>query len=186
MEGYVRAGGITTAWQPKLHDATEPGCWVTCERPEDAGVTNRTACSWLIRRFLDSEARILYVEAEQVLSIAEEFAATAFDVADMPSSQQNESSDFDALLQRFKISDPALECVARIVRGTQTAQPDQAPECAGMLALGLGISKLHDSDLAAMEHGFAIYDALYAWARDCAAASSVLSAAQQTSGNKSR
>ena len=66
------------------------------------------------------------------------------------------------------------------------AQPDLAPECAGMLALGLGISKLHDSDLAAMEHGFAIYDALYAWARDGAAASRALSAAQQTPANKDR
>ena len=64
------------------------------------------------------------------------------------------------------IRGPALDHVARIVRGADTAQLELAPECAGLLALSLGVSSLHRDDLLAMQHGFAIYDALYAWARD--------------------
>ena len=100
-----------------------------------------------------------------MIPIADEFSATAFEVEGVPHSRDNERGSFETFLRLFEISDPALDQIARIVRGANTAQLDLAPECAGLLALGLGVSNLHQDDLAAMDHGFAIYDALYAWAR---------------------
>ena len=41
--------------------------WVTRARPK----TDRVGCPWLIKRFIDPEAEILYVPSEQVLEIAE-------------------------------------------------------------------------------------------------------------------
>ena len=167
IDGYIQAGGVTVAWQIALHEQRESSCWVTREQPK----IDRIACPWLIRRFIDADARILYVGAEFVIPVAEEFGWTAFDVEGVAYSHNNEQCSFDAFLRAFDINDAALDQVARIVRGADTARLDLAPECAGLLALSLGVSKLHRSDLAAMQHGFAIYDALYAWARGAGDAS---------------
>ncbi|MFT5173903.1 MAG: rhodanese-related sulfurtransferase [Gammaproteobacteria bacterium] len=161
MDGYIQAGGVTSAWRRELHGHSEPSCWVTREQPK----IDRIACPWLIRRFIDAHARILYVGADYVIPIAEEFGGTPFDVDGVQYSHDDEQCSFDAFLRAFDIDDAALNHVARIVRGADTARLDLAPECAGLLALSLGVSNLHRSDLAAMQHGFTIYDALYAWAR---------------------
>ena len=55
--------------------------WVTRERPK----TDRIACPWLIRRFIDPQAEICYVPADQVLAVAEIEQARSFD-APVPSS----------------------------------------------------------------------------------------------------
>lgn len=157
----VWLGGVTVAWRAEFHEHTESSCWVTREQPK----IGRIACPWLIRRFIGADARILYVGAEFVIPVAEEFGGTPFDVEGVAYSHDNEQCSFDALLRAFDINDDALNHLARIVRGADTARLDLAPECAGLLALSQGVSNLHRSDLAAMQHGFAIYDALYAWAQ---------------------
>jgi hypothetical protein len=59
---------------------------------------------------------------------------------------------------------PALDCVAQIVRGADTARLDLAPQAAGLLAVSLGLSQMYDDDLEQLEAGMGVYDALYAWA----------------------
>ena len=61
---------------------------------------------------------------------------------------------------------PPLEHVAKIVRGADTDRLDLAPEAAGLLAISLGLSRTHSDDLAQLDAGMSIYDALYRWARD--------------------
>lgn len=160
IDGYAQVGGVTSIWRADFHDTPQPGYWVTRGQPK----IDRIACCWLIRRFIDPDARILFVEPDQVIAVAEEFAATAFDVEGVPLSHDNDNCSFDTLLRHFDLRSPALDIVARIVRGADTAKLDLAPQCAGLLALSLGVSSLHEDDLAAMEHGLLIYDALYAWA----------------------
>jgi hypothetical protein len=70
------------------------------------------------------------------------------------------------MVAEYGLKSPALDTVARIVRGADTARLDLAPEAAGFLAISLGLSRIYQDDLEQLGAGLAVYDALYAWARD--------------------
>jgi hypothetical protein len=53
--------------------------------------------------------------------------------------------------------------MARIVRGADTARLDLVPQCAGLLAVSFGLSRLFADDHEQLRHGFLVYDALLAW-----------------------
>ncbi len=158
------AGGIE-AWRaagaPTVGRVAAPHGWITRERPK----VDRIACPWFIRRFVDPTAPILFVAADQVEAVAEESGAVPFDVPGVAFSHDGDRCSFDAFLERFAVDDPALRDVAVIVRGADTGHPELAPECAGLLALSLGISAATLDDHRALELGFVVYDALYAWRR---------------------
>lgn len=136
--------------------------WVTRVRPK----IDRIACPWLVARFLDPEAQFFYVEPAEVIAAAKELEAIPYDVDGVELTHRGDRDSFDAILEDFGLSDPALDRVAKIVRGADTARPDLAPEAAGLLAISLGISQLSGpDDHEALARGFQVYDALYAWAR---------------------
>ncbi len=145
----------------------QPSRWITRAQPK----IDRIACPWLIRRFIDSEALIFYVPASQVLAEAERLAAVAFDLPGAPVTHQGDLCSFDALLAAFGLQGPALQHLARIVRGADTNRPDLVSESAGLLALSLGLSQLHAADdRALLEAALPLYDALYAWCQRQASA----------------
>ncbi len=135
--------------------------WITRERPK----IDRVACPWLIARFIDREAVFHFVPADQVMARAAELGAIPFDVEGVELSHDGPLCSFDAFLSRYDLDDPALERIAVIVRGADTARLDLAPQCAGLLAVSLGLSALFRDDHEQLRHGFVIYDALYAWTR---------------------
>ncbi len=140
-----------------------PSRWITRERPK----IDRVACPWLVLRFIDPRAEFLYVPTEQVLQEARTREAVAFDIEGAPITHHGEQCSFDALLQAFGLADPALAALATIVRGADTARVGLAPQSAGLLALSLGLSRLHaDDDHAMLQAALPMYDALYAWCRD--------------------
>jgi rhodanese-related sulfurtransferase len=138
-----------------------PSRWVTRERPK----IDRIACPWLIRRFIDPFARFDYVPANEVLSYAKTHGAIAYDVPDVRFTHRDDRCSFDALIEDSGLHDPALDTLAAIVRGADTGQPDLTPQSAGLLAASLGLSALHSDDHVMLEHGLALYDAFYAWAK---------------------
>jgi rhodanese-related sulfurtransferase len=142
---------------------TRPGLWVTRRRPK----LDRVACPWLIRRFLDPQARILFVDPTEVLNVARETGAVPFDIKDVELSHEGERCTFDTMLKLFGLeSEPSLARLALIVRGADTARPDLAAEAAGLHAVAIGLSALAgDDDHALLERGFLVYDALFAWLR---------------------
>ena len=146
--------------------AAPPGegtLWVTRRRPK----IDRIACPWLIRRFVDPAARFLFVDADQVDAVAERFAATPFDAPGVFWSHRGDRCTFDAMVEEFGLAGfPALGVLAEIVRGADTSRPELAPEAAGLLAVSLGLSAQYRDDLAQLEAGMTVYDALYRWARD--------------------
>lgn len=133
--------------------------WITRERPK----IDRVACPWLIRRFIDREAELLFVPAAEVTRVAAERGAIPYDVEGVELSHDGPRCSFDAFLVKYTLDDPALAVVATIVRGADTARLDLAPECAGLLAISLGLSQLYADDHEQLRHGFVVYDALYAW-----------------------
>jgi rhodanese-related sulfurtransferase len=143
-------------------DAQGRSLWVTRSRPK----IDRIACPWLIRRFIDPRAVFLFVAPAEVQGVAERFGAMPYDIEGVFWSHRNDLCTFDVLLSEFGLSTPALDRLALIVRGADTARPDLAPECAGLLAASLGLSRMYSDDLAQLEAGMALYDAFYRWARD--------------------
>jgi rhodanese-related sulfurtransferase len=140
----------------------EPRSWVTRERPK----IDRIACPWLIRRFIDPAAEFLFVPTERVFVVAEETGATAYDIPGAePFSHDGDLCSFDAFLKAYGIKDPALDALALIVRGADTARLELTPQSPGLLALSLGLSANFPDDHAMLEHGLVMYDAFYAWCR---------------------
>ena len=136
--------------------------WVTRERPK----VDRVACPWLIARFIDREAEFLFVPPADVARVARDTGAIPFDVDGVELTHVGPNCSFDAILAKYALTDPALSDLARIVRGADTARPDLAPECAGLLAVSLGLSRLFKDDMEQLSHGFVVYDALYLWLRE--------------------
>lgn len=140
-----------------------PSLWVTRRHPK----IDRIACPWLIRRLIDPEARFVFVDPPYVADAATNFGAIPFDIAGVEISHVGETCSFDTLLSLFGLADePSLARLALIVRGADTARHDLAPEASGLHAISLGLSALAgDDDHGLLSRGFAIYDALFAWAR---------------------
>ena len=139
-----------------------PREWVTRERPK----IDRIACPWLIRRFIDPDAKFLYAPTEKVFDVARETGATAYDIPGAePFSHDGELCSFDAFLKVYGIEDLALDALAVIVRGADTARLELAPQSPGLLALSLGLSVNFADDHEMLEAGLVMYDAFYAWCR---------------------
>jgi rhodanese-related sulfurtransferase len=140
-----------------------PSVWVTRRRPK----IDRIACPWLIRRFIDASAKILFVDPAYVEAAAAEVGGIPFDIANVEILHDGERCSFDTMLKLFGLeSEPALARLALIVRGADTARPDIAAEAAGLHAISLGLSALAgDDDHGLLERGFMVYDALFAWLR---------------------
>ena len=136
--------------------------WITRERPK----IDRLACPWLIRRFIDPEARILYVAANDVLSLAEKTGGIAFDIPGAPISHDGPLCSFDALLNLFDLKAPGLTKLAAIIRGADTSALEIAAEAAGLLAISLGLSRTIVDDQALLQTALTLYDGLYAWCRE--------------------
>jgi rhodanese-related sulfurtransferase len=139
-----------------------PSRWITRARPK----IDRVACPWLVRRFVDPRAEFFYVPTEQVFDEARRLGAVAYDIPGAPISHEGELCSFDTLLAAFDVREAALDTLATIIRGADTDRLELAPQSAGLLAVSLGLSRLHaEDDSAMLEAAMPVYDALYAWCR---------------------
>lgn len=146
----------------KNRDQNNRTIWVTRHRPK----IDRIACPWLIKRFIDPNALFLYVEPSEVLAVSEKFNAASFDVEGGIYTHRGDKCTFDVMLDEFGLDTQPLQHLASIVRGADTGQHNLAPECAGLLAISLGFSRMYKDDLAQLVACIPSYDALYRWCRD--------------------
>jgi hypothetical protein len=137
--------------------------WVTREHPR----TDRIACPWLIRRFIDPEAEIVYVPKEDVLAYAEREGARSFDAPGAQYTHRDGNCSFETLVEDFAIVDRAVGLMARVIHGADVAKDRAAtPESVGLLAIADGFALLGVDDQRQLELELPVYDALYAWAKD--------------------
>ncbi len=163
FEAWRAAGlGLIDAAKLPARDPQGRTLWVTRSRPK----IDRIACPWLIRRSLDPRAVILFVAPAEVAGVAEGYDAAPFDIEDVFWSHRGDLCTFDVMLAEFGLAFPALDRLATIVRGADTARLDLAPEAAGLLAASLGLSRMYSDDLEQLEAGMLLYDAFYRWVRD--------------------
>ena len=134
--------------------------WVTREKVK----VDRVACPWLIKQFIDPEAELLFVPPEQVLEVAEREGATSYDARGKGQYDHREGRcTFEVLIEEYGLDDSALRMLADIVHGADTADRDRTDQSAGLRAIAEGFHYLDVPDEERLAHGFAIYDALYAW-----------------------
>src|SRR5438552_614324 len=95
--------------------------WVTREKAK----VDRIACPWLITKFVDPKAEFLFVPREKVLDVAKERGAIPYDSpgAELFHYKQDgdERCSFDAIIKKYKLTDPALLDMAEIVRAADAA-----------------------------------------------------------------
>jgi AraC-like DNA-binding protein len=135
--------------------------WITREQPK----IDRIACPWLIKRFIDAEAEIIYVSFDEVKEKAKKINAIPFDIPGVEFTHYDDECTFDYLIKKYKIKDPAIHSMAPIVRGADTDRHDMAQQASGLWAISAGLAYNNVNDQQMLEKGMMIYDALYSWAK---------------------
>jgi hypothetical protein len=135
--------------------------WVTRARPK----TDRIACPWLIRRFIDPDAEILYVPAPDVLDVAARDGARSFDAPGAEFDHRAGQCTFEVLIDDFDLAgDLALARLAKIVHAADIdGELHTDPGGPGLLAIGLGGLDVEPDDQRLLDRASFVYDALYAW-----------------------
>ena len=135
--------------------------WVTRRKAR----VDRIACPWLIRRFIDRRAEFPFVPEDQVMETARREEALPFDVPGVELGHHGDHCSFDAFLQKYQLTDPALQALAEIVRGADTDARHIAREAWGLYAVASGFREISRDDVENMTLQFPVYDALYAYCR---------------------
>jgi len=135
--------------------------WVTREKAR----VDRIACPWLITRFIDKEPTFLFVPARDVLAVAKQEEAIPYDVPGVELGHHGDDCSFDAFLDKYKLTGPALLELAPIVRGADTEARGLTPESAGLYAVATGFQAIARDDFDNMKLQFPVYDALYDYCR---------------------
>jgi len=130
--------------------ATRSGCHV-----------DRSACAWLIRRFVDPDATFVFVDDPDDVSDD----ATPFDMPGVDLSHHGDDCTFETMLRRYQLDDPALWDVAQMVHEADLADDRfDAPEAAGLDVICRGLSMVRDDD-EVLAVAAAVFDGLYEYRR---------------------
>ena len=139
--------------------------WITRKNVK----VDRVACPWLIRRFVDKDAEFIFVEEDQLLRSADSMEAIPYDaprIQEIKLNHRGERCTFEAIIEDYKISDPALRRLALIVRAADIKGQEQAaPEGIGLRSIAEGFAAMGLSDEERLARQFPVYDALYEHAR---------------------
>jgi hypothetical protein len=130
--------------------------WVTWE---NVGV-DRMGCAWLIRRYIDPAAEFSFIP-----SLQRELPADAepFDIPGVRLSHHGGHCSFHAFLQEYKVTNPILSRIARIIDEADTVQEVRLePAATGLDLICEGIRLTSPDDHTAIQRGELIYDGLYA------------------------
>jgi len=135
--------------------------WITREHVH----VDRVACPWLIRRFVDSEAEFIFVPADKINEVVEREGAIPFDAPEVELGHKGERCSFDAIIKKYRIKDPAVLELTKIVRAADTEKWELALESVGLDAIATGSMMIVKDDNEAIEKGRYVYDSLYAYCK---------------------
>ena len=140
-------------------DALTGRVWVTRQ-----GVhVDRIASAWLIRRFIDPEARFKFVPAK---GYAPGPGELRFDMFEAEFTHEGDRCTFEVLLARAGLTDPALAAIGEIVHDIDLKDGKFGrAEAVGVAHLIEGLSAAHQEDQARVERGAAMLDDLYEYFR---------------------
>lgn len=137
--------------------------WITREKVK----VDRVACPWLIKKFIDPHAEFIFVPADKVMEITEREKAIPFDAPGVELGHNEGKCSFEAIVSKYKIEDPAIQLMAKIVHSADVSKDlNLQPEAVGLKAIAEGFGHLglkDDHEILAKE--FIVYDALYAYCK---------------------
>jgi hypothetical protein len=134
--------------------------WIT----RQGAKTDRVACPWLIKKFIDPQAGFLFVPEDQVLEVARREGGKSFDCPGADYTHREGKCSFEVLLEAYRLNDPVLQVLARIVHGADIpADVGIVAEAAGLQAIAHGFAAICPDDHRKLDLEFPVYDALYAW-----------------------
>ena len=121
---------------------------------------DRIASGWLIRRFVDPEARFRFVDPD---GYGLEAGELRFDMFEGEFTHEGERCTFETLVRRFGLDDPALRAISEIVHDIDLKEERyNRKETAGVESVVRGVALGTDSDESRVERGYLIFDGLYA------------------------
>ena len=137
--------------------------WVTREKVH----VDRVACPWLIKRFIDPDAELIFAPPDEVMNVAKREGATPFDARGQAELDHHEGRcSFESIIKKYDLTDTALQRVAKIVHAADVAEDrSTAPEADGLEAIARGFGLIYASDHEILEKQFPVYDALYAYCK---------------------
>ena len=135
--------------------------WVTRERVH----VDRTACPWLIKKFIDSQAEFIFVSTEKIEEVVKAHGAIPFDAPGVKLGHKNGKCSFETIIEEYRLEDPVLHELAKIVHSADTRDTELAPEGVGLSAIMTGARFNVKDDFEAVEKAAYVYDALYSYSK---------------------
>ncbi len=133
--------------------------WVTRPHPH----IDRTACAWLIRRFVDQEAVFAFAPDAEA---AQHVGGTPFDMRSVELGHHEGRCSFETILHKYRLTDPALHEIAAMVHDADLDDDKfRSPEAPGLDAVIRGLGMVIEDDQELLALADRIYDGLYAWVR---------------------
>lgn len=153
MKTPAEARAISKAGEKLMPEKFRSRTWVTRPRP---GV-DRMSSAWLIRRFIDPEARFTFAEKPDGIP-----GGVPFDMFGVVLSHEGNSCTFETLLRRFSIGGNALVRIGQIVHNLDLKDDRfETPEATAVGRLIEGLRQIHTDDHKLLEHGIEMFEALY-------------------------
>lgn len=131
--------------------------WVTREYVH----VDRTACPWLIKKFIDPKAEFIFVSVEKIEEVVKKEHAIPYDAPGVELGHHGDKCSFDAFVEKYKVKDPAILELAKIVRAADSNKMTTAPEAAGLEATMTGLGITSKDDYETIAKASPVYDALY-------------------------
>jgi len=122
---------------------------------------DRTACPWLIKKFVDPKAEFIFVPVEKIEETVKKEKAISYDAPGVELGHHGDKCSFDAIVEKYKIKDPAVLELAKIVRAADTDKMEMAPEAAGLEAIMTGFGIVSKDDYETIAKASLVYDAFY-------------------------
>jgi hypothetical protein len=127
---------------------------------------DRAAMIWLIKKYIDPDAKITILPEAEVMPHAEMTGATPFHHPKAELRHQGTRTGFDALRVRYEINDPAIALMAMVHRGAETSAKDLTQWSPGIDAIAGGMRKLAQTDQEYLAGIMPVLDGLYQWCQD--------------------
>ena len=122
---------------------------------------DRTACPWLIKKFVDPKAEFIFVPVEKIEETVKKEKAIPYDAPGVELGHHGDKCSFDAIVENYKVTDQAVLELAKIVRAADTDKMEAAPEAAGLEAVMTGFGIASKDDYETIAKASPVYDALY-------------------------
>jgi hypothetical protein len=135
--------------------------WVTREYVH----VDRTACPWLIKKFIDPEAELIFVPVEEIEEISKSKGAIPFDAPGVKLGHRDGKCSFETIMEEYELKDPVLQELAKIVHSADTGDTELAPEGVGLSAIMTGARLNVKDDFEAVEKAAYVYESLYSYCK---------------------